>query len=132
MKKERREEIKAMISAVEHYCRLGFARGKYSPIEIGAFLHGYCRGDLDAANRLFAVCLLFLFLRVEGRQEDISLLRHVCGGIGKCGNPQKISYWIKTYARKHYYDERTVYRRWSNILSLYSKLLFHTKIKRRQ
>ena len=132
MKKERFEEIKTMTDAIEHYCRLGFAKGRYSPVEIGAVLHGYCGGDTEAANRLFAVCLLFVTLKANGAREELALLRYVCEGKGKRKAPQKISYLISAYARKSYYDERTVYRRWSRLVSLYSRLLSGMKIKRRQ
>ena len=123
MDKKRGREGREIIASTRQYCRMGLNSGKRSCAEIFDIIRGYYKNDGEKAKRLMAVCLLLLFLEVEGRDEERRILLWVSVNMGRPAVRKNLAFWLKRYAYLNFLDERTAYRRWKYIVTAFRHIL---------
>ena len=123
MDKTRGKESRELIGAVRRYCRMGLNGKKHTGFERVDIIKGYYKNDQWRAKRLLAVYILLLLLKVEEKEEEYKILLFVSENMGKPNMRKSLTFWIVRYARLNFFDERTVYRRWSYILASYRRII---------
>ena len=122
MDKKNGKEGRRLMAAARQYCRMGLNSNKHSFAERLDIIRGYYKTDGEKAKLLMAVCLLLIFLEIEGREEERRILIWISINMGRPSVRKSLAFWLKRYAYLNFLDERTAYRRWNYIVTSFRNI----------
>lgn len=110
-------------AAFRKYARYGFDRRRLSAFDMYECIKGSV-ASVERANEMLAVYDTLRLLAAYGKEETVRAVRAVYFTYPGCRlKKNDLSLRVRRFAIENYCDERTVYRRLSEALRLYSALL---------